>query len=137
MQGEVIFIYQIQTYFNNSLLPATPRHYERFGHLPADRFDDMIEGGYRETDQLVESEVVIYHGSGTFEGAARHAWNVLNADERPNGPRERSLCVGDVLCVTNLGGEAMWFVVKGVGFETIPEPPQEGIERFEGEAVVA
>jgi hypothetical protein len=130
-------MYQAQAYFNNTIMPATPKHFGAWAGLPRDRFEDSFKGRYLPTDELVESEVVVHHGSGTPLDAAEHAWSVLNRDDRPNGPRERSLCVCDLVSVTDEAGNSTWFVCKGVGFEEIDAPSVLSIERCERQATVA
>lgn len=52
--------------------------------------------------------------------AAESVFVRLNADDRPNGRREYSLSVGDVVELTRADGSREWYAVLGLGFDRIP-----------------
>ena len=111
-------------YFNSTILPATPNC--EWEPTASHR---VIDGGYEDTDRLVRSELdyeALY--SGHIESyELERVFRAMNADNRPNGRRERSLSVGDMIAVVlegNPAPQAVWRVTS-VGFQEqrpIPAP---------------
>lgn len=71
--------------------------------------------GYRSDDPLIASEILfdVNPEAGKIDGflVAEAVFMHMNRDERPNGQRERSLSVGDLVRV---GDE--WFKCEAIGF---------------------
>lgn len=120
--GTTAFVYL------NDNLPATPQRMEaakaRVGdwQTPARAFATMTEG-YAPGDPLVMSECAFTSDSDNTLALAAGIMRILNDDERPNGARERSLSVGDLICFMDDDGQESWYTAKPVGFNRLDEPP--------------
>jgi hypothetical protein len=121
----------VDTYFNNTILPAKPR--QATGWKPS---LDRILSTYRPGDELVKSSYQVSYSweSWTHDvpverimvAACDRAFALLNADDRPNGHSERSMCMGDVARVST-GEHTAWFSCEDIGWKSIPEPQEEAI----------
>lgn len=89
---------------------------------------EAMADGYREGDHLVLSEVSMAPEAESPEAAADVVFAALNADERPNGKRERSLSVGDVVAILTpaehegASSFATWLACDLIGWRSIDEP---------------
>jgi hypothetical protein len=83
---------------------------------------DAMWKGYMDGDALIPSTVYVdYPVAGTgVTHAASNVFGMLNMDDRLNGQVERSLSVGDVVCIDGL--DRTWLVVEGMGFKNIDAP---------------
>jgi hypothetical protein len=130
-----MYRYEIEVYFNNTLLPANR---ERAADWHPDRHSiRRIGRGYTPGDTLVRSEVTqIVTSPGTDDPKwellqCERVFRTLNADDRPNGERERSLSVGDVVAIRPGSGSAYaptrWYSCESLGWERIAPPRRENI----------
>jgi hypothetical protein len=84
--------------------------------------------GYEPGDKLkISSMIVLPHGDSP-KAAAEVVFTAMNLDDRPNGAYERSLSVGDVVCLIDVQGVEHWLAVESVGYREIDKPQEDQIQ---------
>jgi hypothetical protein len=104
----------------NNTMPAT--------RAEAERRRDEVPGahipfihGYKDDDPLLQSELEFQRKITDPLLLCEYVFAQMNHDARLNGPRERSLSIGDVVQI--IGDDERWFACKDEdGWEEIERP---------------